>query len=109
MSSPTATAGAIAGAIGGMAAGILSDGAAVWLHSQHIKAAADQCTFAHQDLYAASDLPVEAAFMSAMSSMEVLNSSLQAVLLHGSELVRKADEAFVDTDAALSQSMLAAL
>ena len=107
MSSPTATAGAIAGAIGGMAAGILSDGAAVWLHSQHIKAAADQCTFANQDLYAASDLPVDAALATAISSMELLNTSLQTVLLHGSELVLKADEAFAGTDAALSQDMLA--
>ena len=110
MSNPmSATAGAAASAIGGIAAGILSDGTIVWMHSHNLRSASEQCTFAHQDLYAASDLPVETAFMSAMSSMELLTTSLQAVLLHGSELLLKADEAFVDTDAALSQGMLAAL
>jgi hypothetical protein len=97
--------GAVAGEVGKMA----SDGTVAWMHHYGIKSTSEHCTFAHQELSAASDLAVESEFLSSLSSTEVLSASLQAVVLHGSELLLKADEAFASTDTALSQDMLAAL
>jgi hypothetical protein len=88
---------------------ILSDGLFAGHFSRMLKSDSEQCTFPHQDLQAASDLPVEAGFSSSLASMEALSTALQAVVLHGSQLILKADEAFSGTDTALSQGMLAAL